>query len=232
MILLRKTIVTDPCDKSAQRKREILDSALKCFAEEGYHATTNRKIACRAGITEGLIYHYFPSKKSLLQEIIRSKFHQDCSPLYRFLSMWEERIRGDPARPDAFPEFLGDLGRIMLNSMEINKDVHRIVVSEFRLLEEEGEPLYPKLIMELSINRIVEVLKWWKDGIGLPLLDPPRDVWFFMGPLFAFFHFQEVLSGKKVIPMDRAVFLGGLIDHFLNGIGFSRPSTKRSEGKA
>lgn len=218
--------MAEPCEKSAQRRMEILDSALKCFAEEGYHATTNRKIACRAGITEGLIYHYFPNKKSLLQEIIRAKFHQDCSPLYRFLSRYEEQTRERSVKIDSFPDFLRDLGRIMLDSMDINKDVHRIVVSEFRLLEEEGEPLYAKLIMELSINRIVELLKWWKSSLDLPLLDPVRDVWFFIGPLFAFFHFQEILSGKKVIPMNRSVFLEGLIEHFFHGIGFTHSPEK------
>ncbi|MHB1605602.1 MAG: TetR/AcrR family transcriptional regulator [Leptospirales bacterium] len=224
--------MSEPCDKSAQRKNEILDSALKCFAEEGYHSTTNRKIACRAGITEGLIYHYFPNKKSLLQEIIRAKFHQDCSPLYRFLSTWEERIKKGPVLFDSFPDFLRGLGQSMLDSMDINKDVHRIVVSEFRLLEEDGEPLYAKLIMELSVNRIVGLLKWWKDSLDLPLLDPVRDVWFFTGPLFAFFHFQEILSGKKVIPIDRSVFLEGLIEHFFHGIGFDHSPAESSKGKA
>ncbi len=219
---------SDLTDKCARRKIEILDAALKCFAEEGYHATTNRKIALRAGITEGLIYHYFPNKKSLLQEIIRDKFHQDSSPLYRFLSVWEAKIKHSSASSEAFPSFLEALGSAMLNSMEINKDFHRIVISEFRLLEEEGEPLYPKLLLEFSINRIVEVFKWWKAGLDLPFLDPMRDVWFFMGPLFAFFHFQEILSGKKIIPMDRSVFLSGLIEHFLHGIGLSSIQKNKS----
>ena len=214
-------MTTDGCDRSQQRKREILSAALSCFAEEGYHATTNRKIACRAGITEGLIYHYFPNKKALLSEIIEANFHRDCSPLYRFLSGWEaQRLEKEtPPDPEKFPVFLHDLGKILLDSMDQNKDVHRIIVSEFRLLEEDGEPLYPKLLMELSIQRIVSLFGWWNRSLLLESFFPSRDVWFFTGPIFAFFHFPEILSGKKVFPIDRTDFLEGLIAHFLKGIG-------------
>ena len=215
-------MTAEPCDKSHQRKMEILAAALSCFAEEGYHATTNRTIACRAGITEGLIYHYFPNKKSLLTEIIHANFHQDCSPLFRFLSGWERIMSKGKDLPPAneFPAFLKDLGKVILESMLLNKDVHRIIVSEFRLLEEEGDPLYPKLLMELSINRIVKLFEWWNQVLVLESFSPVRDIWFFTGPIFAFFHFQEILSGKKLLPMDRSDFLEGLISHFLHGIGY------------
>ena len=224
-------MMADGCDRSQQRKREILSAALSCFAEEGYHATTNRKIACRAGITEGLIYHYFPNKKALLSEIIAANFHRDCSPLYRFLSGWEAQSseKETPPDPEKFPVFLRDLGRILLDSMDQNKDVLRIIVSEFRLLEEDGEPLYPKLLMELSIQRIVFLFGWWNRSLLLESFSPSRDVWFFTGPIFAFFHFQEILSGKKIFPIDRTDFLEGLIAHFLKGIGCKKTKSLTSQ---
>jgi AcrR family transcriptional regulator len=224
-------MMADGCDRSQQRKREILSAALSCFAEEGYHATTNRKIACRAGITEGLIYHYFPNKKALLSEIIEANFHRDCSPLYRFLSGWEAQSsdKKTPSDPEKFPVFLRDLGRILLDSMDQNKDVLRIIVSEFRLLEEDGEPLYPKLLMELSIQRIVSLFGWWNRSLLLESFSPSRDVWFFTGPIFAFFHFQEILSGKKIFPIDRTDFLEGLIAHFLKGIGCKKTKSLTSQ---
>ena len=40
-----------------------------------------------------------------------------------------------PPDPEKFPDFLHDLGRTLLDSMDQNKDFHRIIVSEFRLLE-------------------------------------------------------------------------------------------------
>ena len=48
----------------------ILDTALALFAQRGYHETSISLIAKEAGISKGLIYNYFKSKDSLLNEII------------------------------------------------------------------------------------------------------------------------------------------------------------------
>jgi AcrR family transcriptional regulator len=41
---------------------EILEAALTIFAERGFEAATNKEIAERAGVNQGLIYFYFASK--------------------------------------------------------------------------------------------------------------------------------------------------------------------------
>lgn len=51
-----------------ERRRQILDAALGLFARRGYAGTTTKAIAEQAGITEGLIFHYFGGKTELLVE--------------------------------------------------------------------------------------------------------------------------------------------------------------------
>lgn len=212
-------------DKGTQRRREILDAALRCFAAEGYHGTTNRKIASVAGITEGLIYHYFPSKKALLLELIRSRF-QDDSACDLVFPRWEPRFKDETLTVNDLSVFLFELGQASLASMDRNIDLMRTIVSEYRIFTEEGEPLYPKLVLELKINRMAGILSLWKERYNLPIADPVIAVHFFMGPLYSFFHFQEILSGKKIMPINRTTFLESLIPHFLKGIGFSIPPMK------
>ncbi len=61
---------TDQLTKIRQEKKKIiLDTALRLFAEQGYHKTTIQLIAKEAGISKGLVYNYFESKESLLNEI-------------------------------------------------------------------------------------------------------------------------------------------------------------------
>ncbi len=56
--------------KSVEDRREqILDAALRVFAKKGFAKATNKDIAREAGITTGLIYHYFESKEALLKAI-------------------------------------------------------------------------------------------------------------------------------------------------------------------
>ncbi len=47
----------------------MLSAALGLFCEHGYAATSTRRIAEAAGITEGLVFHYFASKEALLLEL-------------------------------------------------------------------------------------------------------------------------------------------------------------------
>jgi AcrR family transcriptional regulator len=58
---------------AATRREQILETALKLFAERGFDATSTRQIAKRAGIAEGLIFHYFPTKASLLTAILEDR---------------------------------------------------------------------------------------------------------------------------------------------------------------
>lgn len=52
--------------QSAIRREQVLSAALALFCEHGYAGTSTRRIAEAAGITEGLVFHYFPTKEALL----------------------------------------------------------------------------------------------------------------------------------------------------------------------
>jgi TetR/AcrR family transcriptional regulator, fatty acid metabolism regulator protein len=54
-----------PVDK----RRQILDAAIRVFARQGFHATRVADIADEAGVAYGLVYHYFRSKDEVLDEL-------------------------------------------------------------------------------------------------------------------------------------------------------------------
>jgi AcrR family transcriptional regulator len=54
-----------------QKRRQILNAAIECFASSGYHAVSISELAEHAGISKGLLYHYFTSKSELLKFIFR-----------------------------------------------------------------------------------------------------------------------------------------------------------------
>ncbi|WP_420629531.1 TetR/AcrR family transcriptional regulator [Candidatus Leptofilum sp.] len=53
----------------AATRTNILNSAMRLFAQKGYAHTTTRNIATAAGLSVGLMYHYFANKESLLQAV-------------------------------------------------------------------------------------------------------------------------------------------------------------------
>jgi AcrR family transcriptional regulator len=52
-----------------EKQKRIEETALSLFAEKGYKATSISDIAKSAGISKGLMYHYFTSKEELLKMI-------------------------------------------------------------------------------------------------------------------------------------------------------------------
>jgi AcrR family transcriptional regulator len=53
----------------AEKRRQILDAAVRVFARQGFHATRVSDIADEAGVAYGLVYHYFNSKEEVLNEL-------------------------------------------------------------------------------------------------------------------------------------------------------------------
>lgn len=56
---------------SDERRKAIVAAAVPLFAKKGFAGTTTRELAEVAGISEGLLFRHFPSKKHLYGEILR-----------------------------------------------------------------------------------------------------------------------------------------------------------------
>lgn len=54
-----------------QRRRQILDAAIACFARKGFHHTTMADIAAEAGVSDTLAYRYFRGKDELIEAAVR-----------------------------------------------------------------------------------------------------------------------------------------------------------------
>ncbi|HEY0537650.1 MAG TPA: TetR/AcrR family transcriptional regulator [Actinoallomurus sp.] len=78
--------------RSAEDSRaRILDAAEGLFAEEGYDGTPTSRIAERAGVYKGLVFHYFARKIDLLLALV------DRVPIDQIASLEAEVVPGDVA---------------------------------------------------------------------------------------------------------------------------------------
>src|SRR5437764_10173237 len=69
----------------AESEREIVRGAVSFFAEVGFEGGT-RELAKRLGITQPLLYRYFPSKEALLDRVYQEVY------LSRWDPQWESRL--------------------------------------------------------------------------------------------------------------------------------------------
>lgn len=56
------------------KRRQILDAAIRVFARQGFHSTRVADIADEAGVAYGLVYHYFKSKDEVLNELFSERW--------------------------------------------------------------------------------------------------------------------------------------------------------------
>jgi AcrR family transcriptional regulator len=83
-----------------QRRAQILGAAVEEVKERGFARTTTRHVAARAGVTHGLLHHYFPDHQTLLAEAfevvaqdeiaeVRTQLDADVDPLAQLRELTE-----------------------------------------------------------------------------------------------------------------------------------------------
>ncbi|PJZ69268.1 hypothetical protein CH373_14420 [Leptospira perolatii] len=65
-------------------KEELLRPCLRLFAEKGYAAVTMREISRELCVSTGTLYHYFPTKEFLFEEVARFVVQEDVRELREF----------------------------------------------------------------------------------------------------------------------------------------------------
>ncbi|QEI09473.1 TetR/AcrR family transcriptional regulator [Pigmentiphaga aceris] len=69
---------------SLDRRALIIQAAIVCFIDKGFHATSMRDIALAASVSLGNLYNYFPSKQALIAEVANQE-QAELAPLLHSL---------------------------------------------------------------------------------------------------------------------------------------------------
>ena len=110
---------------AAERKEQLLETAVGLFAERGYAGTTTAMLAKAAGVTEPIIYRHFDSKKELFIAVI-----EHAGELT--ISLWDEELRS--AKTPA--QRLRRLVAVNPMSSEAGRGVYRVIVQAMTEIED------------------------------------------------------------------------------------------------
>jgi AcrR family transcriptional regulator len=130
---------------SEEKRRLILDAAVRVFARKGFHACRVGDIAEEAGVAHGLLYHYFASK----DEVLDAAFRENWSVLL-------ERIRAVEDSGGAAREQLRHVAAILLRTWLHQPDVVCLVVREIARSPEVQQRIGELVQPIEAIQRIVE----------------------------------------------------------------------------
>lgn len=150
------------------RREQILNSALKVFAERGVKEAIMEEVAAEAGMGKGTIYYYFPSKEALLEKIVATTVD------YHFNGILE--LIEHASSPLEVAE-----GIIEGSVANYKKNPRLFKVFYMVLAEPRGRV---KRALEVFTGRHLEWLKRLEEAVGPVLLDhglAPKSFIGFMG---------------------------------------------------
>jgi TetR/AcrR family transcriptional regulator, fatty acid metabolism regulator protein len=104
---------------AVDKRRMILDAAVRVFARQGFHTCRVSDIADEAGVAYGLVYHYFQSKDEVLDTL--------------FLERWDlmlAAIREIDANPIPAREKLRAIASFIVDSYRHDPDLMKVIIVE------------------------------------------------------------------------------------------------------
>lgn len=133
-----------------QTREQIIDAAFELFANEGYSKTSIAAVAKKAGISKGLIYHYFDSKKAILEAIFDQlvamgdqmmNFPEDFGPAEKIKQTLEQTFQ--------FIEKETGMGRLMI-SLALQPDVFDSLKPKLDKVQERQILLFKEIMWDLG----------------------------------------------------------------------------------
>ncbi|MBA3374709.1 MAG: TetR/AcrR family transcriptional regulator [Actinobacteria bacterium] len=111
--------MTDRSIAQEEKRKLILDAAVRVFARSGYHGARVGDIASEAGVAHGLLYHYFSSKGEVLETVFRENFGELL-----------ERFRAVEAADEPAGEKLEGIAKILLRTWRNDPALVTVMVRE------------------------------------------------------------------------------------------------------
>ncbi len=190
--------------KGETTRLAIEDAAVNLFMEHGYHATSMRQIAERAGLALGGIYNHFSSKEEIFEGIIVDKHpYKKILPLIL-------KAQGDTAE-----DFLKNAMHIVLT--ELGREPYYIKLMMIEFVEFNGghgaamlKEVAPKVLP--VFEQIVKVRK------NLRVTNPAMLMRAFFGMVISYFITEMVVSKSVIGNLLPKNSMDVYVDIFLHGI--------------
>ncbi len=204
--------------KPEERREQILEAAMRLFAEKGFDRTTVDDIAEACGIAPGLVYHYFDSKTAILQALIDR---------HSFLPMMQE-VLSKPPRP-TIEATLTELAEAFWKMLESKRAFALMLHGEMH-----HNPEVSRLVGEMSkmgAKMVADYLReQQKAGVLVQWVDPEVFTRALFAALFECFVAHHLLSPylRRIAPKR---LISGIVHLFLHGALKSQTNEVPGGGK-
>ena len=164
---------------AVDKRRLILDAAIRVFARQGFHACRVSDIADEAGVAYGLVYHYFGSKEEILNTLFTERWQVMLDAIAEIDAAQEV-----PARDKLYM-----VASFIIDSYRHDPDLMKVIIVEVTRAANSFGRLHLPTIRQAyeGIGRIVEDAR--ADGSFKPEISADWAAMCFYGAI------EQLLSG-------------------------------------
>ena len=175
---------------AAERKKQILNSAIKVFSASTYHGATTKSISEEAGVTEALIYRYFGSKRQLFIDAIE----HTSSHLVEGLEQTLEAHRDEPM------EAITQCFEYYVHLLEKNEELAKMIFLVLSELDQDDIRQAYLPYQQRALKAIASAIDdWKKKGFARPDVDTKTAAWLYFG---SYLVLALVQHSSGTVPMD------------------------------
>ncbi|MCB1517463.1 MAG: TetR/AcrR family transcriptional regulator [Hyphomicrobiaceae bacterium] len=171
--------------RAEARPDEVLDAALLEFAERGFAQTKVEDIARKAGISKGAVYLYFPSKRSLLEGLVR----RAVSPMAKNAAKLAAGVKGSSL--DVIVLILKGIVHQLKNPK--NVAIPKLILHEALTLPEVAE-FYRNAVLDVAVPTMRTLVEQGIKSGEIRPLDPDLTVRSIVGPVLVHLMLSEVFD--------------------------------------
>jgi TetR/AcrR family transcriptional regulator len=156
---------------AAERRRALVDTALRVFAEGSYRGTTTAEIAREAGVSEPILYRHFASKRDLYLACIEASWE-------RLRAVWDRAIEDAVSSNEYLPAMSGCY-------VSIRDAKHRVAELWMQATVEAADDPEVRKFLRRQLREVrdyvAEVIRRCQaEGTVLPERDPEAEAWIFV----------------------------------------------------
>ena len=209
----------DRTDRDPSRKERLVNAGRELFAEKGFHATSVRDIASKAGVNVSLVSYYFGGKEQLYAHIVEGFAGQ-------IRSFFSPGQVGHLSPEDKILHYARSVMAMHEENPQLARILHHEMNAPTPVLEDLQQSLFPVIFSYLS-ETFAEGIR---EGLFRPGLDPAA-MSYTLASLVNFYHLQKSLvhrinpafAGRGPHLVDQA------LDIFLHGVKVSHEGEQLRE---
>jgi AcrR family transcriptional regulator len=194
---------SDSLSKGERTRQIILETAYALFIEQGFHGTSMRQIARRAGIALGGIYNHFSSKEQIFDAVLLENHP------YRQVLQILQAAPGNSAE-----EFAHNAAKTIVAELGKRPDFLKLAFIEFS----EFRGVHAPLLFRTIVPQVLPLLQRFKGAEGQLRDLPPHIILLsFLGIFFAYF-LTESVHYPELAAFDAPGNLDRFLEIYLHGI--------------